>query len=108
MITLTDNEGRMLPAFRNLITLIFCIVFFFFGWFGHINWALRGQSDQLISDSKAMVDVRKEKRDNKVVLTGNIKNANKIKQDDCNCGDATDIDFQRELRHNREKGFKFN
>jgi len=54
-----------------------------------------------------MVDIRKDKETRKQVLHENIDKANKVGQTDCNCGDATDIEFQRRLRENRGEGFKF-
>ena len=108
MIQITDNEGRMLPAFRNLVTLVFCIVFFFMGWFGHMNWALRGEADQLVSDARESAEAREIKYERIEILDGNIENAQQIEQTDCSCGNAIDIKFQRELRKQRETGFNFN
>lgn len=107
MIQITDNEGRMLPAIRNLFTLAFCIVFFFLGWFGHANWSLRGEADQLIEDAKVSGEIREDLKLKEDTLDENIEEAVNIEQTDCNCGDATDIDFMRKLREDRTEGFKF-
>ena len=107
MIKITDDSGRMLPAFRNIITLIFFIIGIVLGWFGHIVWNRQAEASQLVQDAKAMVDIRHDKEVRKQVLHENIEEAKQVEQTDCNCGDAADIEFQRRLRENRSEGFKF-
>lgn len=107
MIQLTDKDGRMLPAIRNLFTLVFCIISFLLGWFAHANWSLRGEADQLIEDAKVSAEIREDLKEKEDILEVNIEEAENIEQDDCNCGDATDIEFMRKLRENRTTGFKF-
>lgn len=104
MINITDNDGRMLPAIRNLFTLVFCGVFFIAGWLGHANWSIRGEADQLIKDAKIAAKAREVKTERIGVLGENIKLAVQVPQTtDCNCGDASDVEFMRKLRKTREK-----
>ena len=104
MINITDNDGKMLPAVRNLFTLVFCAVFFVAGWVGHANWSIRGEADQLIKDAKTAAKAREVKTERIGVLDENIERALHIPQTTgCNCGDTTDIEFMRELRKTREK-----
>ncbi len=105
MIQITDKEGRMLPAIRNLFTLVFCAVFFCMGWFGHANWSIRGEADQLIKDAKTSAKAREVKKERVEVLNENVKQAMQVPEaNDCNCGDATDVEFMRQLRKTREEG----
>jgi len=108
MIQLTDNQGKMLPAIRNTFTLLFFIAFFIMGWFAHMNWALRAEADQLVDDAKVSANIREDETVRIDVLEENIENAITIEQNDCSCGDATDIEFMHELRKKRETGFQFN
>lgn len=109
MIPITDKYGRMFPAIRNMFTLIFCVIFFVMGWFAHSNWSVRGEADQLIKDAKTAAKARAIKVERVGVLNENIKTAVQVPEtDNCNCGDATDIEFMRELRKAREERSIFN
>ncbi len=109
MINIVGKDGKMLPAVRNLFTLVFCAVSFSAGWVGHSNWSIRGEADQLVKDAKVAAKAREVKTERIGVLNDNIKLAIQLPDPtNCNCGDATDIEFMRELRKNRKEGFSFN
>lgn len=105
---MVGKDGKMLPAIRNLITLVLCVVFFGMGWFGHMNWNHRAEADQLVTDAHVAIEIREIEEVRTDTLRENIQNAVQVEQTECLCGDATDIDFMLELRQNRSKGPKPN
>lgn len=105
-VKMVGKDGKMLPAIRNLITLVLCVVFFGMGWFGHMNWSHRAEADQLVEDAEVAIEIREEEHTRTDTLTENIYDAAKIEQTECKCGDATDIEFMLELRSGREERSK--
>lgn len=103
---MVGKDGKMLPAIRNVITLILCIVFFVMGWLGHMNWSHRAEADQLIEDATVVIKIREKEDERSDTLRENIYNAVQVEQTECNCGDATDVEFMRQLRQGRTKGSK--
>jgi hypothetical protein len=105
MIKLTDSSGNLFPAVRNLLNLVWLTVGIFLGWGGHIVWNRQAESDQLVDDAKEMVIIRKDKQEAKEVLKANVKEAKKLKSDDCL--HSKHEQFVNELRKGRETGFEF-
>lgn len=101
MIKLTDSNGNLFPAIRNLLNLIWLTVGIVLGWSANIVWNRQAESDQLVDDAKEMLEIREVKRNEKEQLDSNVKQALYLKSD---CGNATDIEFTRKLRDTREEG----
>lgn len=106
-VTLVGKDGKLLPIIKFVIQSVLCLIFFVMGWIGHMNWSHRAEADQLISDANVAMEIREESVIRTDILKDNIYHAVQVEQTECNCGDATDIDFMLKLRENREKRSKF-
>ena len=100
-IKMVGSDGKMLPAIRNVITLILCVVFFVMGWIGHMNWSHRAEADQIIEDATVVLEIRKEEDVRNHTLQENVYEAAQIEYPDDVCGNATDIEFMLKLREGR-------
>ena len=105
MFKLTGSDGNLFPAIRNLLNLVWLAVGVVLGWGGHVVWNRQAESNQLVQDGKEMVSIRADKQVKKEILQENVKDAIKLKSDDCL--QSTHESFVNELRKNRETGFSF-
>jgi len=103
MIKLTDSDGNLFPAIRNLLNLIWLTVGLVLGWSGNVVWNRQAEANVLVKDAKEMVIIRADKQAKKEILQENVKDAKKLKVD--NCLQSRHESFVNELRKNRTQGF---
>jgi len=107
MIKMLDRNGNLPPTIRGLIIIAAFVLGNITGWFGHINYALRGEAAQIVEDMEVGDAINKEADTKFSQLRNNIeeaKNDPKLTQKDCL--DTSSPDYVRSLRKRlREEEF---